>query len=85
MRLKLALGVLGWTLLLLAWLLTGCAHTSPASPPVPPPALPALPTEARQISSPIYSVGAQSDISMWLESLTRPSSPGPRASGPIGR
>jgi hypothetical protein len=74
MKLKLGLAALAWTLLVLAMLLTGCAHTSPPSKPVPPPAIPPLPAEAKQASWPTFSRNVQALFQRWQDSLTTPSS-----------
>jgi len=90
MRLKIALAVLGWTLLLLLALLTGCAHDSPRPKPVDAPAIPPLPVAARQPPTPAECQPTCSGaLSMLLDSMqpkrTGAASPGLRASGAIGR
>ena len=81
-RVKIALAALGWTLLALALLLSGCATSLPAAPPTPSPLIPPLPAQAMQTSLPTYSATAQSDIAKWLQSLTTPSSQASPASAP---
>lgn len=82
LKAKIALAALVWTPLVLALLLSGCAASLPAAPPTPGPLIPPLPMEAKQTSLPTYSANAESDISRWLQSLTRPSSPASPASAP---
>lgn len=84
-KVKIALAALGWMLLGLALLLSGCAASLPPAPPTAGPIIPPMPAEAKQTSLPIYSASAESDISRWLQSLTRPSSPASPASAPTKR
>ena len=82
---RLAAALRGWTLLALAMLLTACAQPSQRpAPAVPAPEIPPLPAEARQTVMPTFSAAVEADLSRWLQSLTKPSSPGLRASGPMG-